>query len=449
MPRPTYSFGKLAGVSTHYAREPIAPYGTRGVSYNFFCQKNTVDKLEAMFKDLWTRCPYGSAEVITSAGAYVEKAGWHGEGKAFDLDAIFWRDRAFVTNKFLDDPKFYLGVESVLRRHFGTILAYSYNSAHEDHFHLQDDGVLPGFSDARRSCILFVQNSLKFLRGATIKVNGSFDSATRLALEEWLSKLGIDHLNSDSNYIRFLDAVQDEAFGSVAGPLPTTALVTRTDLLRSVYESIETELGDTLGRKRVESALTTFAQSIPAELMQETLPYYGSKPITGPRGSAGEFSIDTNLKTTSSGLSAKQIDDYFLSQPEQNQKLAGIGTAVIEAARKYGINATYIVAHAILESGWGKSRISIDKNNLFGWSAFDSSPYNSATGFPSRDACIDFVMRRINEWYLDPQGKYFNTAPVLGSGYKPSGHGMNYFYASDNEWGPKIANIAARIEASI
>jgi len=443
MPKPTYSFTSLSGVPTHYAREPIALYGTPGVAHKFYCIQSTADKLDAMFNDLWARCPLGKAEVITSAGAFVEKPGWHGQGKAFDLDAIFWNGRAFVTKRFPSDAKFYLGVESVLRRHFGTILAYSYNGAHEDHFHLQDDGVAVGFSEARRTCVLFVQNALKHLRGVSLSINGSMDAATKTALDAWLSELGIAHLNTVANYERFLDAVQEAGFGA-AGPKPRIPEgETRADLLRFVYESIEDELGETPARKRVETALTAFVDTLPAGLMEGG----GGKPTTGPGGTAGDFTVNTNLKTTSSPLSAKRIDDFFLAQPPGNQTLAGIGAAVMDAAEKYGINATYIVAHAIHESGWGNSTIAKEKNNLFGWSAFDSSPYGSATGFPTREACIDFVMGQINGLYLDPAGKYHHTGPILGAGYKPDGYGMNYYYATDDKWGPKIAKIAAMIEA--
>jgi beta-N-acetylglucosaminidase len=76
----------------------------------------------------------------------------------------------------------------------------------------------------------------------------------------------------------------------------------------------------------------------------------------------------------------------------------------VAAAKKYSITASYIVAHAALESGWGSAKIAREKKNLFGWSAFDASPYSSATGFPVRETCVDFVMGRINELYLTPSG---------------------------------------------
>jgi mannosyl-glycoprotein endo-beta-N-acetylglucosaminidase/D-alanyl-D-alanine carboxypeptidase-like protein len=160
-------------------------------------------------------------------------------------------------------------------------------------------------------------------------------------------------------------------------------------------------------------------------------------------GIAGaEFSIDTNLKTTKSPLTAKKIEDYF--DKRKKPGLKGIGDAVIAASEKYTINATYIVSHAILETGWGTSKIYKEKNNLFGWSAFDSSPYSSAKGFPSREECIDFVMGRVDTLYLSPTGKYFRKAPCVGNKL----FGMNVEYAAEGDWGANIAIIGRHMEAA-
>jgi cell wall-associated NlpC family hydrolase len=155
------------------------------------------------------------------------------------------------------------------------------------------------------------------------------------------------------------------------------------------------------------------------------------------------FTQDTNLKITTSPLSADFIDEFL--RTKRNGELAGIGKAAVAAAQNYSINTSYIVAHAALETGWGAARIAREKNNLFGWSAFDASPYSSARGFPNRETCIDFVMGRINELYLTPSGRYFRRAPCLGQGGDRE-YGMNANYASDPGWGAKIARIADTME---
>lgn len=175
-------------------------------------------------------------------------------------------------------------------------------------------------------------------------------------------------------------------------------------------------------------------------------------PVTGRLGffeveipEEAMFTIDTNLLETVSPLTAEFIDEYLAKKG--NGGLSGIGKAVIACSKGHGINATYIVAHAAHETGWGTSRIAMEKNNLFGWSAFDASPYWSAQGFPSREECIEYVMGRIKELYLLPSGKYFRGAACLGS--EPNGrYGMSVEYASDPLWGEKIAAIGRNIEAA-
>ncbi|MEI3377527.1 MAG: glucosaminidase domain-containing protein [Coriobacteriales bacterium] len=99
--------------------------------------------------------------------------------------------------------------------------------------------------------------------------------------------------------------------------------------------------------------------------------------------------------TTASGLRAAQIDAFIVSQAKgRNGKLVGTGAAFIQAEQTYHVNAAYLVAHAILETGWGTSTLasgfeydgttpigSDNKTypagtyyNFYGIGAYDSSP---------------------------------------------------------------------------
>lgn len=157
------------------------------------------------------------------------------------------------------------------------------------------------------------------------------------------------------------------------------------------------------------------------------------------------FTVDTDLKAVRSPLTAAFIDEYL--RTKRNGALAGIGRAVIAAAETHGINASYIVAHAAVETGWGTSRVCRLKNNLFGWSAFDATPFASSKAFPSKEACIDFVMGRINALYLTAGGRYFRRSACLGKP-NPGGYGMNAHYATDPAWGRSIAAVAEQMEAA-
>lgn len=95
-----------------------------------------------------------------------------------------------------------------------------------------------------------------------------------------------------------------------------------------------------------------------------------------------------------SSLSTKPLDKYaVISVEELNQWIAdrapsdspfiGKAEAFLEAAKQSGLDPKYIVAHAGLESSWGKSQIAQDKFNFFGIAAFNHDPYNSAKTFGS------------------------------------------------------------------
>jgi beta-N-acetylglucosaminidase len=154
------------------------------------------------------------------------------------------------------------------------------------------------------------------------------------------------------------------------------------------------------------------------------------------------FAIDTSLRDI------VHIPEWYLREYLARRGgggLVGAHVPMLAASKKYGITVAYMVAHAAIETGWGRSAICREKHNLFGWSAFDASPYASARAFPDFAACVDFVMGRINELYLTEGGRYYVHGPCLGHGGLHA-YGMNAHYATDPNWGRKIATIARNIE---
>jgi hypothetical protein len=152
-------------------------------------------------------------------------------------------------------------------------------------------------------------------------------------------------------------------------------------------------------------------------------------PHARPFTPAGRFGVDTNLLSRSR-LSAWAIDRYLAAYTP----LPPLGAAFMKAERRYGINARYLVAHAMLESGFGTSDIARYAHNLFGYHAFDRDPWRYASRFPTYAEGIDRIAHRIRDDYLDPRGRWWGGAPTL--------RGMRY-YASDPNWDRKIAAIAA------
>ena len=93
----------------------------------------------------------------------------------------------------------------------------------------------------------------------------------------------------------------------------------------------------------------------------------------------GRFGLDTNLRTTS-GWSAWAIDEWLARETP----LRGLGSAFMQAERRYDVNARYLVAHAMHESDSGTSFIARSKHNLFGYNAYDRDPSGAATASTAR-----------------------------------------------------------------
>jgi hypothetical protein len=134
--------------------------------------------------------------------------------------------------------------------------------------------------------------------------------------------------------------------------------------------------------------------------------------------------------TLPSGATAQAIN---ASLNKYGGYLVGIGQACVDVEKLYGVNAWYVASHACWESSWGRSRIAKDKNNLFGYGAYDRSPYKSAWTFATKGDCILKVMKNVARDYLSPKGRYYRNSPTL--------KGMNVKYATDKNWHNGIAKI--------
>jgi hypothetical protein len=253
-------------VPLHYDRLP-GQYGTRGQPRRFFMTADFHSKLEACFSELWGLCPLGSAEVIATAGAWVEKPGAHGAGRAFDLDALFWPDRTFITLHYPNDRGVYLAVEAVLRRYFGTVLNFEYNAAHRDHFHV-DDLTAVGFVRQHRSRVLFVQMVLRDLFGRPIELDGRWGPQTAGAVAAVLHRHGLGDANNPSDaaevgdllaaaWLPFLSVVARTGFAELVDP---AVVLGPAELLREVHAVLQREVGDTPARTKIEAALIALAE---------------------------------------------------------------------------------------------------------------------------------------------------------------------------------------------
>lgn len=247
---------KVGGASLSYARAPIAPYGTRGKTRPFWCEQGFVKIVDDAFSDLWQVCPLGQAEVVASAGFFVDKAGEHATGRAMDVDAIFWSGRDFVTNNFATDAPLYFAVEAVLRRHFGVVLDFTYNAAHHDHFHV-DCSAPVGFRKVG-SIAGFLKASARRMLGTQINENPSWDAdadKAAAAIKAFCNFSG--DWNNVNEWRAFLEGYAKLLFERAK--LKGGATTELQSLVQGIYATIAAETGvDTAARKKIESAVAGF-----------------------------------------------------------------------------------------------------------------------------------------------------------------------------------------------
>ncbi|WP_049551285.1 glucosaminidase domain-containing protein [Streptococcus pseudopneumoniae] len=143
--------------------------------------------------------------------------------------------------------------------------------------------------------------------------------------------------------------------------------------------------------------------------------------------------------TEATNYSAEDLDKVFSLLNINNSLLENKGATFKESEEHYHINALYLLAHSALESDWGRSKIAKDKNNFFGITAYDTTPYLSAKTFDDVDKGILGATKWIKENYID-RGRTF-----LGN----KASGMNVEYASDPYWGEKIASVMMKINEKL
>lgn len=132
-----------------------------------------------------------------------------------------------------------------------------------------------------------------------------------------------------------------------------------------------------------------------------------------------------------SNVTVAEINNYILSK-DPLSPLVEYSQYFLDVEKEYGINGLYLVSQAILESAYGRSEIAYRKNNLFGYGAIDSSPFEGAYYFPT-------FKESIQNQGFSIQSKYFEPTNFRFHGYNLAGIGM--YYASDSLYAKKISSI--------
>jgi len=159
------------------------------------------------------------------------------------------------------------------------------------------------------------------------------------------------------------------------------------------------------------------------------------------------LSYDMDLSKPS-GLSLNQFRKILqYDENDKNRIFTDNCDYFYYAEQEYGINGIFLAAVAIHESGWGSSKISKEKNNLFGYMAYDSSPYDSAQYFESYAEGIDLLARVFVKYYLNEKGiEVYDGNIAEGKYYQGNTlKDVNSYYASDDNWSHAVFEIMKKL----
>lgn len=198
--------------------------------------------------------------------------------------------------------------------------------------------------------------------------------------------------------------------------------------LTAYIESVSPTLTfDSEGNNLYLSQLTQDELFENARLMEEELQRL--KKLEEERLEALKTYIYVN---TNNLLQASNVTVEHLRPILAGTGLEGTESAYIDAEKTYGVNALFIMAITVHESGWGTSWLSQNKNNVTGYQAYPGKE-REARYFDSKYDCIMRTAKLIAEEYLNPNGKYHNGYSIesVNIKYCVDGNGSVMYSWSD------------------
>ena len=151
--------------------------------------------------------------------------------------------------------------------------------------------------------------------------------------------------------------------------------------------------------------------------------------------------LDFNMELNKpSGLTLEQFKKVLTDSKDTKGIFSQNAEYFYYIESQYNINGLFVAAIGIHESSWGTSTIAQNKNNLFGYGAYDSSPYNSSYNFTTYSEGIDLIARVLVKYYLNPAGTAIYGGEQANGKYY-SGNtliAVNKKYATDKNWANKV-----------
>lgn len=191
----------------------------------------------------------------------------------------------------------------------------------------------------------------------------------------------------------------------------------------------------TIGYVKIQS--TKYIAPLPPKEEKTT-----SKTVTKTKEQLNAtLSFDMALNKPS-GLTLEQFKKVLTDSKDTKKIFENNAEYFYYIEKQYNINGVFVAAVGIHESAWGTSQIATNKNNLFGYGANDSNPYNGAYSFSNYSECIDLIARVFVKYYINPKGKImYGDKKAEGTYYNGSNlSGINTKYASDKNWASGVYN---------
>jgi hypothetical protein len=219
----------LGSTGCHLAYEPT------GNTTSFTFESGFYNQLAAWKEYINDNTPdsWGWAEFVYSYGAYTDKPGMHGLGRAFDIGRIVYRNSSGSTQLIsmrYDVWRNYSNADWYKRRYWGTaaglmrrfrhVLTYMDNTTHWNHMHVDNDiyGELGDcyYSTGSSSQTYIVQGACRQVWGLSTSVDGSWGDQTQSHSTSVLRRIGRPSgtITNAANFQAFCTASFRKAVGT-------------------------------------------------------------------------------------------------------------------------------------------------------------------------------------------------------------------------------------------
>lgn len=274
------------------------------------------------------------------------------------------------------------------------------------------------------------QISIKITKAAVDKI---VEVGTGAGTNNYKAKVG-DNVYVTSDRLSVMSEV-DEASQKLA----TLSKGEKLKLLEINDEWYKVSIGGTTGYVKSEATTTMSG----GENTSDTIKGMNSNNSSGGGRTKNQANSDlsfTMALNKPSGLSLEQFQKVLTDSKDVNNIFENNAEYFYYIEKQYNINGIFVASIGIHESAWGTSKIARDKNNLFGYGAYDSNPYNGAYSFSNYSESIDLLARVLVKYYLNPNGtSIYDGQKALGTYYNgPTLTGVNAKYASDKGWANKV-----------